>query len=102
MARRERRVARSVFRQHSTQGVYIDRDGEETPVRITTQVSITLDGEYQEMIYQSDMVQVLTEELPQHDTSRSRITCLETGKDYTLGREVMDDGYIRTIEVEPT
>lgn len=60
---------------------------------------IDLGGEYDETILQADLIQVLTSELPRHDTSRSKLISLETGQVYVLGREVKDDGYVRTIEV---
>lgn len=90
----------SVFRHHSYPGVYEDRDGKTCRVRYIDQHMIDLEGEYDESVLQADMIQVLTRELPRHDTSRSKLTSLETEQVYNLGREVKDDGYIRTIEVQ--
>jgi len=97
--RRERRIAASAFRHHSYLGIYEDRDGKTCRVRYMEQHEVALGGEYDESVYQADMVQVLTSELPRHDTSRSKIKSLDTELVYILGREVKDDGYIRTIEV---
>lgn len=90
----------SAFRHHSSLGVYEDRNGKTCRVRYIPQLMVELQGEHDEFVFQSDMVQVLSIELPTHDTSRSTLTFLETKESFILGREIKDDGYIRTIEVE--
>lgn len=97
--RRENRVAVSAFRHHSYIGIYEDEQGETRHIRYIEQQALDLEGEYDEIVYQADMVQVLKTELPDHDTSRSRIRSLDTDQVFILGREIKDDGYIRTIEV---
>jgi len=89
----------SAFRHHSYPGVYEDRNGKTCRVRIIDHHMVELEGEHDETVFQMDAVQVLNSELPEHDTSRSKITSLETGQVYILGRELQDDGYMRTIEV---
>ena len=89
----------SAFRHHSYPGVYEDKDGRTCRVRYIDEHMIGLDGEYDQAILQEDMLQVLVKELPDHDSSRSKLTSSKTGQVYILGREVKDDGYVRTIEV---
>jgi len=97
--RREQRVAVSAFRHHSHSGVYEACDGTTCAVRFVDQHMIALEGEYQEAVFQEDMVQVLCSELPRHDVSKSTLKDMGTGQVYILGREIKDDGYVRTLEV---
>jgi len=97
--RRDSRVALSSFRHHSDLGIYEDVDGKVRPILFIDQQQVELQGEYGEVVFQEDMVEVLKLELPEHDTGRSKLIDQETGQVWLLGREIKDDGHIRTIEV---
>lgn len=98
--RREQRVALAAFRHHSHLAVYEGADGRTCKLRFIDQHMVELDGEYGESVFQEDMIQVLTSELPTHRASSGdKLKSLDDGQVYILGREIKDDGYIRTIEV---
>ena len=98
MPRREARVALSAFRHHGHPARFTSQSGVQADVRFIDLHGSELGGEYREYVMMADLIQVLAQELPAHDTGDT-LEAIDDGTEYTLGREVATDGYVRTIEV---
>lgn len=95
--RREQRVAMAAFRHHSHPCRY---DGQEVTglnIRYCEHKAVDILGDEEGVVMTVDVVEFLCSELSDSDFGDT-ITDLETNQTYRLGREVQDDGYMRTVE----
>lgn len=96
--RREQRIALAQFRHHANPCTYSGRYGDRVKIRYTDHKGVDLIGDDNQVVATVNALMFLNSELPKSESGDTVVT--ENPKEtFKLGREIKDDGFMRTIEV---